>query len=401
MINFNKSQWDKVLLRDVVTKKEENDKDKAKSTYDRFLKVEHLDARSLHIKRWASQESGDQLPPTFYKIFRKGQMLFPTRNPHLKRSALASFDGICGEKTLTLEAIESHIIPEFLPFLFHSDSFYEHTTSMIVGSTNPHVRWRDVEKFQFQLPKIKEQKAIAELLWSAEKNQQKLVKLLESLVVLKDTISSKIFCKRVKQYIEELPFDLDPEEFQSFSLENLCDLITDGAHKSPPTYEGGLPIATVENMKGSSFDLKKCRTISPEDHEDLTRNNCMPLSGDVMFSKDGTIGKTFVFNQKEKIVLLSSIAIIRPQKELLNPYFCSLMLESPAFFQEIEKRKSGTALKRVVLKDIKKFKVLIPNLYSQNIIAEYLGDINKRISVVKENIEHFQKLKSGIVNKVF
>ena len=154
-------------------------------------------------------------------------------------------------------------------------------------------------------------------------------------------------------------------------------------------------------MKGSSFDLKKCRTISPEDHEDLTRNNCMPLSGDVMFSKDGTIGKTFVFNQEEKIVLLSSIAIIRPQKELLNPYFCSLMLESPAFFQEIEKRKSGTALKRVVLKDIKKFKVLIPTLDSQNIIAEYLGDINKRISVVKENIEHFQKLKSGIVNKVF
>lgn len=100
-MQIDKSTWIKVKLIDLVTKKEENDKENARNRFDRFLKVEHLDAESLHVKRWGNI-ADEELPPTFYKIFKKGQVLFPTRNPHLRRTALATFDGICGEKTLTL-----------------------------------------------------------------------------------------------------------------------------------------------------------------------------------------------------------------------------------------------------------------------------------------------------------
>ena len=98
-------------------------------------------------------------------------------------------------------------------------------------------------------------------------------------------------------------------------LDDLCIKITDGAHYSPTTDTNGLPIATVENMLSSSFDMASCRRISKGDFEDLKRNNCQPLKGDVLFSKDGTIGKTFVFSQDEEVVLLSSIAIIRTKSE--------------------------------------------------------------------------------------
>src|SRR5688572_25653229 len=99
---IDKSNWIPITLADVTVKKEENDKANAASRFDKFLKVEHMDAEKLLIKRWG-RIGEDELPPTFYKVFRKGQILYPTRNPHLKRVALASFDGICGEKTLTLE----------------------------------------------------------------------------------------------------------------------------------------------------------------------------------------------------------------------------------------------------------------------------------------------------------
>ena len=165
---IDKTKWKPVKLGDVVDKKEENDKENAQNRFDRFLKVEHMDSCSLHINRWSSQKRGDEINPTFYKIFRKGQILFPTRNPHLKRAALASFDGICGEKTLTLEAKKELILPEFLPFIFHNDNFYDHTTSSIVGSTNPHCRWRDVANFEFLLPPKEIQAEISTLLWSID-----------------------------------------------------------------------------------------------------------------------------------------------------------------------------------------------------------------------------------------
>jgi type I restriction enzyme S subunit len=117
-LKIEKGDWHKVKLDDIVDKREENDKEGAKDRFEKFLKVEHFDAESLHIKRWGNHHE-EELPPTFYKIFRKGQILFPTRNPHLRRTVLAHFDGICGEKTLTLEPNPELVIPEFMPIRLH------------------------------------------------------------------------------------------------------------------------------------------------------------------------------------------------------------------------------------------------------------------------------------------
>lgn len=167
MLNIDKSNWKKVSLSDVIYKTENNDKLNAKNLFKKFIKAEHLDAESLNIKNFGDQDN-DELPPTFYKIFKSGQILYPTRNPHLRRAALAHFNGICGEKTLTLSVNEDVGDYRFIAFLFHSNSFYTHTTNCIVGSTNPHVRWRDVASYEFLLPPKEQQAELADLLWAVD-----------------------------------------------------------------------------------------------------------------------------------------------------------------------------------------------------------------------------------------
>lgn len=186
-------------------------------------------------------------------------------------------------------------------------------------------------------------------------------------------------------------------DWQHPYLNDLCSKITDGAHYSPATDEDGLPIATVENMLNSRFDIASCRRISRIDFEDLKRNNCQPQVGDVLFSKDGTIGKTFVYNQNTEVVLLSSIAIIRTKNEQLDPEYCSLFLESPTFFTQLETKKSGLALKRVVLGDIKKIKVPLPSLIEQKKIAEILTSVDKVIELTELEIEKLKNLKKGMM----
>jgi len=68
-----------VKLGDIVEKREELEHNPEAAGLDKFLKVEHLDEESLKIKRWGLIINGN-LPPTFYKVFRKGQVLYPTRN---------------------------------------------------------------------------------------------------------------------------------------------------------------------------------------------------------------------------------------------------------------------------------------------------------------------------------
>ena len=192
-LKIDKNNWEQVKLGDIITKREENDRENAPKRIDRFLKVEHMNKESLHIKRWSSQENGDEINPTFYKIFRKGQILFPTRNPHLRRTVLASFDGICGEKTLTLKPDKENVLPEFVPFLFHSESFYAHTTGAIIGSTNPHCRWRDVADYEFLLPPKDQQKQLAELLWAMDDVIEKERVVLEKLDIQLKLLNRNIF----------------------------------------------------------------------------------------------------------------------------------------------------------------------------------------------------------------
>lgn len=190
------------------------------------------------------------------------------------------------------------------------------------------------------------------------------------------------------------------KDFTEWPLQELSDVclkITDGAHYSPQTSIDGLPIATVENMMNSSFDLASCRRISKNDFEDLKRNSCHPLKGDVLFSKDGTIGKTFVFSQNVELVLLSSIAIIRTNTEKLDPRFCSFFLESPIFYTQLESKKSGSALKRVVLGDIKKIKIPLPVVVEQKKIAEILTSVDRVIELTEAEIEKLKNLKKGMM----
>lgn len=206
---------------------------------------------------------------------------------------------------------------------------------------------------------------------------------------------------RLEKEFKETELGWIPEDWDISNLEDLTIKITDGAHHSPPTFEGGYPIATVENMEYSSINVSACRTISSEDFELLKRNSCSPEYGDVLLSKDGTIGKTFVYKQKDEIVLLSSIAIIRNNKNALLPQYLMFFLQSPYFYWNLERLRSGSAIKRIVLKDIKRVLLPIPSLKEQQKIASILSSVDEVIEKTEAIIEQTERVKNGLMQQLF
>src|ERR1051325_9902279 len=106
-----------------------------------------------------------------------------------------------------------------------------------------------------------------------------------------------------------------PAHWKRVRLRHACKRITDGSHYSPPVVSDGLPYVTVRDLKDSIVDIDSAARISRDDFEALERNGCKPRIGDVLFSKDGTIGKVAVVN-RDDFVVLSSLAILRPRSEI-------------------------------------------------------------------------------------
>ena len=172
-----------------------------------------------------------------------------------------------------------------------------------------------------------------------------------------------------------------PQNWKSYKLDDVCINITDGAHASPKEYiNGDKLIGTVKDMNDHGFNLEQCKRISDKDFQKLESSGCVTNIGDVLFSKDGTIGKVLHYKSNYRIGLLSSIAIFRPDNELIESSFLAQYLSDTSTNNFIrENFRSGSAIPRIILRDFKKFELTIPPLPEQKAIAQILSAIDDKI----------------------
>jgi type I restriction enzyme S subunit len=163
-------------------------------------------------------------------------------------------------------------------------------------------------------------------------------------------------------------------------LSDLCLLITDGSHYSPKEEKNGIPMYSVKDMAENSFADSGAKHISEEEYLKLKRNGCEPEIDDVVIAKDGSVLKhVFRVSVKEKCVLLSSIAILRPNQKIVDSEFLAYSLKNPNVQSDVLANYiSGSGVPRIVLKDFKRIPLAVPNLKTQKSIASVLRNIDRR-----------------------
>ncbi|EJL6784656.1 restriction endonuclease subunit S [Vibrio alginolyticus] len=162
----------------------------------------------------------------------------------------------------------------------------------------------------------------------------------------------------------------------------MCEKITDGAHKSPKSVDDGKPMASVKDLTRFGVDLSNARKISKEDFDDLVQQGCKPHVGDVLIAKDGNSALDTVCTVDSEIdaVLLSSVAILRPDPEMLDSKFLKYYFCSPQVIDYLKTNFiSGAAIPRVVLRDFRKAEINLPPLSIQRKISQCLSSIDNKI----------------------
>ena len=185
-----------------------------------------------------------------------------------------------------------------------------------------------------------------------------------------------------------------PDGWQNKTLSEVCDLITDGSHFSPRTQDSGYPYITVRDLNEKGIDFAKCKFISQESFDELEKNGCRPKTGDVLFSKDGTVGKVAQVLDDTKFVVLSSLAILRPNRDFLTSEFLKYALKSPELLENALGMKTGTALRRVVLRNLKTLEIPIPPIEEQRKIVELLEDHLSRLDAALADVKQ-AKIKAA------
>lgn len=192
-------------------------------------------------------------------------------------------------------------------------------------------------------------------------------------------------------------------EWKEVRLGDVCSKITDGSHFSPKAQTEGYPMLSVKDMREYDFDFSNCKKISYEDYLKMERDGCVPQIGDVLVAKDGSyLKEIFICKEQREIALLSSIAIFRPNSQLIDSRFLCYCLKSPRVYNYISLNcVSGSALPRIILKDFKGVNIRVPSLDDQRRIVSILSSLDRKIELNNKINADLEEMAQAIFKNWF
>jgi len=184
-------------------------------------------------------------------------------------------------------------------------------------------------------------------------------------------------------------------------MNDVCEKITDGTHHSPKAVDEGIPYITAKNIKVGYFKFSNLTYVSQKDHRDIYKR-CDPKFGDVLYIKDGVTTGIAKFNDLDyEFSMLSSLALLRPNHEIVNGRYLEHFLNMPGIVLRNTNQMKGGAIKRLTIEKIKGLGILVPPQDLQQKFADLVQKVEKLKEKQKQSEQHLQNLFSSLMQKAF
>ena len=197
---------------------------------------------------------------------------------------------------------------------------------------------------------------------------------------------------------DEKPFDI-PDSWEWVRLGDVALSINDGIHFKPNYVKNGIKFVTAKNISSGKLDLSKTDYISKEDYDEFAKK-VSPALGDLLLSKDGTIGAAAINESKEEFGLLSSIAVVKTNKKHVSNYYLSYVIKSSIIQQQIKKNIRGITYRHWNLKRINTTYIPLPPLSEQKRIAAKIAQLFALLRKVESSTQQYAKLQTLLKSKV-
>ena len=165
-------------------------------------------------------------------------------------------------------------------------------------------------------------------------------------------------------------------EWITTNLEECTDVLGDGLHGTPKyTERGEYAFVNGNNLVDGEILIKKeTKRVDYSQYEKYKK----PLTDrTILVSINGTLGNVGIYDS-EKIILGKSACFFNV-KESVDKDFIYYIVSSPAFKQYLESNATGTTIKNISLKQMRKYTFPLPQISEQKRISSVLRRIDEKI----------------------
>jgi len=196
-----------------------------------------------------------------------------------------------------------------------------------------------------------------------------------------------------------------PEDWQTRNISSCCTIKArigwQGLTKSEYLDNGDYLLITATDFENGFINWASCFYVSEERY--LQDTNIQIQPGDVLISKDGTIGKVaFLPTIPKPGTLNSGVFVVRPKNGFkIDRTFLSLIFKSVWFKEFIDQLTAGSTIVHLYQKDFVKFNLVFPESFDeQKRIADALSDVDELIAALNQQIEKKRQIKEGAMQQL-
>ena len=257
------------------------------------------------------------------------------------------------QRVYRIHFIEDAINVKFA-FHYFRAFFKTFITRKAVSATVKSIRKPMIEEFSIPVPSLPVQREI--------------VHILDNFTELTEELTAELTARKTQYeyYLESLIVSCDGGH--KVKLNEVCE-IYDGTHQTPKYTSSGIKFVSVENIDNLYASTKY---ISKEAFK---KYKIKPQVGDVLMTRitAGIIGKCTVIDREEPLAYYVSLALLRPDSEVLDSKYLKYYIESDYGKKELRKYILTDATPPKINKDaIGKVIILVPEIEEQHRIVSII-----------------------------
>jgi type I restriction enzyme S subunit len=258
-----------------------------------YIGLEHIEQQNLRLTNIGS--SRDVESNKFE--FKSGQILFGKLRPYFRKVYLPKFDGVCSTDIWVIEAKASNDNVFFFYF-FADERIITEANNSSEGTRMPRARWDYIERLEYPIPRLPEQRAIAKILSDLDSKAELNQGMNKTLEAIEQAIFKRWFVdfefpneegKPYKSsggkmvYNEVLDKEI-PAGWHVEPIDEIADFLNGLALQKFPARDGEeyLPVIKIRELRqGVTESSDKANLEVPREY--------IVNDGDILFSWSGSL----------------------------------------------------------------------------------------------------------------
>ena len=351
-----------------------------------FIGLEHLVPGNLRINNFGSRTD---LKAQALRI-KKGDILFPKRNTHLRRVAISPHDCVGSADFIVIQPQKKDwFVAGLLKFIMQTDHFHDFAISNSAGSLSKRTKWKVLVGYEFPLPPIEIQKKALTYFKKLETCICHAEKCMLATLKAQKKVRFEIYSKMEKDGLN------NKNDIKSITLKNAGQWLSGGTpSKKEPSYWGNeIPWFCPKDMKTPVLEnstLKITELGSEHGAKVVPPESILLVVRGMILVHTFPVGITAAkgaFNQDIK-------ALIPGEKFLPRFLFHWFREKEHYFLSRVTTASHGT--KRLSSDVIYNTQVPVATLQIQYQIANILDRFDHVYDVLSKKRDHFIKLKQAL-----